>query len=179
MRTRWIGLGALMLGLSALGGSTAKAQDGGFSDPFFLYYGYFLPRQNALAHQAQPEDLYRAQAVQRTYAATTDRQGLYDPSSAIGYDELDPLRPFGTRTGSSRLTPTVPTGLRTSIARTGHSAPRSYFTNHGSYFPSIRSGSGSPSRRGPAVSSGAAAGAGLPRGLQLPGSYIPGIGGRR
>ena len=85
MRSRRIGLGALVFGLLACG-SSARAQDGGFSDPFFLYYGYFLPRQSALASQSQPEDFYRGQAAQRSYAAQTDRAGLYDPSSSIGLD---------------------------------------------------------------------------------------------
>lgn len=153
MRSRRIGLGALVFGLLACG-SSAHAQDAGFSDPFFLYYGYFLPRQNAMAAQGQPEDFIRARAAQRSYTAATDRAGLYDAASSIGIEELDPLRPYGTRTGSTHMARTVATGLPSSVTRRGHSAPRSHYQNHGSYFPTIRSGSGGASRRAPAVSAG-------------------------
>lgn len=156
MRTRLLGLAAALI-LGSLG-STARAQDGGFSDPFFLYYGWYLPRQNALATQPQPEDFYRAQGTQRAYQAqvAADRAGLYDPASTIGLDELDPLRPFGTRTGSTRMVRTVATGLPTTVARAGHSAPVGHYSRVGSYYPTLRSGrgAGGSARQSPVVSAG-------------------------
>lgn len=168
MRLRRIGLGIMALGLLSAASSTARAQDGGFSDPFFLYYGYFLPRQAALATQAHPEDLYRAQAAQRNYAAAVDRSGLMDPGAGIGYDELDPNRPFGLRSGSTNMVRTTPTGLPSSVARTGHSAPRQHFANHGSYYPTIRSGV-TAARRPPVVApTSGARGRGMQNPMRLP-----------
>ncbi len=152
MRAFVIGLGAI-LGLGLLTPS-AKAQDGGFSDPFFLYYGYFLPRQNALAAQGQPEDFYRSQSIQRQAAAQTDRRGLYDPSSAIGLDELDPLREFGSRSASNRMVATTPSGLRSTVSMRGHAAPSDYFhrvsspSQRKTYYPGLRSGFGAARSRG-------------------------------
>ena len=151
MRLRLVGLG-VAFGI-CLVASNAQAQDTGFSDPFFLYYGYFLPRQNALASQPQPEDFYRNQSVQRQYSAQTDVKGLYDTSSYLGQDELNPLSPFGLRSGSTRMVRTVATGLPTTARGPSHNAPSNRFLSHGAYFPTIRSGSG---RRPPG--SGAAAG---------------------
>ena len=148
MRTVLIGLGAA-LGFSLFVPSVS-AQDAGFSDPFFLYYGYFLPRQNALAAQAQPEDFYRNQSIQRQYAAQTDRAGLYDPISAVGMDELDPTRAFGYRSSNTRMVRTTPVGLRSTVSKTGHSAPQGYFARTSGqgnvYFPTIRSGLSARSR---------------------------------
>jgi hypothetical protein len=176
MRLGRIGLGIIAFGLLSATASTARAQ-GGFSDPFFLYYGYFLPRQNALATQAQPEDLYRAQAAARSYAASVDRSGLYDPGSAIGLDELDPNRAYGTRTGSTNMVRTNPSGLVTSISRTSHSAPRTHFARHGSYYPGIRGGGGPAVRRGSSGAAGIGVGAPRGRGMQPAMSVPRGVGG--
>ena len=50
----------ILLGLAALAGlamcpARGQAQVSNFSDPFFLYYGWYLPRQQALANQPGPE----------------------------------------------------------------------------------------------------------------------------
>jgi len=148
MRSRLLGLAAALI-LGSLG-STARAQDGGFSDPFFLYYGWYLPRQSALAAQPQPEDFYRNQGAQRAYQAqaATDRSGLYDPSGTIGMDELDPLRPFGTRSSNTRMVQTSPMGLRSTVTRSASHAPASHYNRVGSYYPSMRSGRGAGGARG-------------------------------
>ena len=104
MRLRLVGLG-VAFGLSLFATSTAHAQDSGFSDPFFLYYSFFLPRQNALAAQGQPEDFFRNQSLQRQSAAQGDRAGLFDPTSTLGQEDLDPNRSFGRQSGSSRVCP--------------------------------------------------------------------------
>ena len=139
MRVRLIGL-AVVFGASLVA-TSAHAQDG-FSDPFFLYYGYFLPRQNALASQAQPEDFYRNQGLQRQYAAQTDRSALYADSGYLGQEELNPLSAFGTRSGSTRMVRTVPKGLRTTVSLKGHSAPPDTFQQTKNYFPGMRPGMG-------------------------------------
>ena len=146
MRKAWI-IGIVGIGLGFLAPS-ARAQNAGFSDPFFLYYGYFLPRQNALAAQGQPEDYYRARAIERQTAAQVDRSALSDANSAIGLDELDPLRPFGYRSASSRMVRTTPLGLPTTVSTRSHPAPREYFARHSTYYPMIRSGNTSSGSRG-------------------------------
>lgn len=138
---------ALGLGLFV---PTAKAQESGFSDPFFLYYGFYLPRQAALAAQRQPEDSIRAYSAQRQYTAQTDAAGLYEPLAPIGSDELDPLRPFGVRTGSTRMTRTSIAGLPA-----GNIGGRGVAGRHnsvGSYYPTLRTGPAG-ARRGPRTTS--------------------------
>jgi len=136
MRASLIGLAAVLgLGMFA---SPSRAQTTGFSDPFFLYYGFFLPRQAALAAQPQPEDNIRNLAVQRQFAIQNDRSGLYDPIGRLGVDELDPLRPFGQRSGSSPRARTAPTGMP--VSHVNGRGPAGYYNNHGSYYPTIRSG---------------------------------------
>lgn len=143
MRPSRIGLAvALGLGLFA---SSAKAQDGGFSDPFFLYYGFYLPRQAALAAQGQPEDRIREYSAQRQYAAQTDRAGLYAPLNELGGAELDPLNPFGTRSGSSRLARTTAVGLP--AANIGGRGLSGYHNSTGSFYPTLRSGGGAARSR--------------------------------
>jgi len=144
MRPSLIGL-AVVLGLGMFA-PASRAQDAGFSDPFFLYYGFFLPRQAALAAQPQPEDNIRNLSVQRQASVQNDRAGLYDPIGRLGMDELDPLRPFGQRTGSSRLARTASTGLP--VNHVNGRGPAGYYNNHGSYYPTIRSGQGRSGRRG-------------------------------
>lgn len=145
MRLRLVGLG-VAFGFSLFATTTARAQDTGFSDPFFLYYSYFLPRQNALASQAQPEDFYRNQSLQRQSAAQSDRAGLFEPISSLGQDDLDPNRPFGRQSGSSRTVRTVSAGIRTTVSLRGHSAPTDTFQRTGAFFPGIRSGRGRGAR---------------------------------
>jgi len=158
MRRTLIGL-AVVIGLSATAKSS-RAQDGGFSDPFFLYYGFYLPRQAALAAQPQPDDQIRAQSAQRQYEVRSERQGLYDPGGGLGLDDLDPLRPFGQRSGSSRLARTTPTGI-VSQNLTGR-GPAGYYMRHNSYYPTMRVGRGRN-----AGTSGVALGGGMsaPRGM--------------
>ena len=164
MRLRLVGL-SVAFGLSLFATSNAHAQDSGFSDPFFLYYSFFLPRQNALASQGQPEDFFRNQSLQRQTAAQGDR-GLYDSISAPGQEELDPMRPYGRQSGSSRTVRTVSAGLRTTVSLRGHSAPADNFQRTGAYFPGMRSGMGRGSRAG-GGGRGATAGLGAPVGSSL------------
>ncbi len=149
MRTSLIGL-AVVLGLGILA-PTSRAQDTGFSDPFFLYYSFYLPRQAALAAQPQPDDQIRFNNSQRQIEVRSERAGLYEPLPAIGLDELDPMRPFGQRSGSTRLARTSPSGL-ISTNLTGHGAT-GYFNRSGSYHPTLRSGQSRSARRSGAAAS--------------------------
>jgi len=138
MRPTLTGL-AVLLGLG-LFATAASAQDGGFSDPFYLYYSFYLPRQAALAAQPGPEDEIRYNNAQRQIEVRSERAGLYEPIPAIGLDELDPMRPFGMRSGSTRMVHTSPMGM-VSTNLTGR-GPSGYYNHVGSYYPTLRSGSG-------------------------------------
>jgi len=140
MRRSLLGL-AVVIGLGGFA-SSARAQDSGFSDPFFLYYGFFLPRQNALAAQPQPEDNIRALAAQRQFTAQSDRAGLYDPIGQIGLDELNP-NPFGQRSGSSRVPRHPANGVsNTNLRGRGLSQ---YHNRTNTYYPGLRTGMGASS----------------------------------
>jgi hypothetical protein len=140
MRHTLLGLAAVV-GLSAFA-PAAQAQvattSSGFSDPFFLYYGFFLPRQQALSQQRGPELQINAQAEARRDATIVDREGLYGPIPELGADDLDPLRPFGSRTGRGAAARIPITGVsNTNLQGNGHPG---YFNRHGSYYPSLRVG---------------------------------------
>ena len=125
--------------------STCSAQaiptnSAGFSDPFFLYYGFFLPRQQYLANQPGPEAFINQQQAQRVDNALAERAGLYGPLPSLGEEDLDPSRPFGAR---RPLAPMArPSGMFSSTNQNlrGTGPPR-YFNRHGSYYPTLtRSG---------------------------------------
>jgi hypothetical protein len=150
MRQAFVGL-VVVLGVASLG-TTAKAQDaGGFADPFALYYGFYLPRQAALAAQPQPEDNLRDVAAQRQYSALRERAGLDQPVGVLGEDDLDPYRPFGSARGRSA-------GMKAAVTRDGRSNTNlrggghpSYF-NRGlakNYFPGHKSGIAAAAPRAP------------------------------
>ncbi|HEV3121038.1 MAG TPA: hypothetical protein VGY53_04010 [Isosphaeraceae bacterium] len=89
----------------------ARAQVGfspGFSDPFFLYYGYYLPRQAALAAQPTVQSQLNQVAVDRQNYALADRAGLFTPPGNMF--DVDPqgsggdmFAPFARRGGAQRL----------------------------------------------------------------------------
>jgi hypothetical protein len=136
MRRVFWGL-AIVLGLSA-SASTSYGQNGGFSDPFFLYYGFFLPRQAALATQQGPEMMINNQAAAMQQRALTDRAGLLDPLSNFGGDEFDMNRPFADRSRGARFRRTPANGLtNTSINGSG---PASHYNRTMSYYPTLRTG---------------------------------------
>lgn len=138
---RRISLGVMViLGSSVLASSAQAQTSAGFSDPFFLYYGWFLPRQQYLANQPGPELLINQKAAARSEAAFVDREALSGVTPGLeGYD-LDPLHPFGTRSGISRIPRHPPTGISNMNLR-GQGPPR-HFTRVESYYPGLRTGQG-------------------------------------
>jgi hypothetical protein len=121
----------------------AKAQVGGFDDPFFLYYGYYLPQQNFIASIPRQEDTLRSMAVQRQFNAMTERATLTDPGGTLmGYD---PLAAYGNNTGS-RLPRTISTGVITT--HVNGSGPAGYYGRSSAYFPNMRTGGPNRGSRG-------------------------------
>ena len=142
MRRPILGLAvALVISASA---STVSAQQGfspGFSDPFFLYYGFYLPRQAALAATPTTPNMINDVAAARQNNALNDRAGLYDPiASPFSPEQLDPLSPFGPRRGPTLL-PRLPVHFVSPRPHNGL-PPVPYYNRTARYFPTIRSGSG-------------------------------------
>jgi hypothetical protein len=144
-RTLWILAAFAMVAGS---GTLGRAQQVGFSDPFFLYYGYFLPQQAARAAQPNVTDTINAQNAANQAYALTNRANLYDPNGNYGaFDRFAPNDPY-SGTGpiargrnanqpSSRLQYRgIPT---TNINGNG---PGLYYNRAAQYYPGLRSGRG-------------------------------------
>jgi hypothetical protein len=135
-------LGLIMgLGLGLMGGR-AEAQiftDAGNSfDPFALYYGYYLPRQQSIAAQMQSGSVatINANAVARQYGAAIERSQIYAPIQPFGVDELDPNAPIGAgrARGARYMAPRLVPGARgISHMQTG------YYNRTAQFFPQFRS----------------------------------------
>ena len=101
MASRIVGL-AVLLGLLTLA-PPARAQGlGGFDDPFTLYYGFFLPRQAALAATPRPEQTVNAMASIRQERIANERAGLYDPIIPPWANNNDPADIQGNRRAGKR-----------------------------------------------------------------------------
>ena len=136
MRRMLLGLIALM-GLSGLA-SEARAQVPftNINDPFFAYYSFYLPRQQAQALQPGPEATIANVTANRQAYAATNRNDMFDTMSpGLGGDsgEFSPnsgiRSPGGTR--ASRIGGNL-NGL----------GPAGYYNNARtrSYHPTLRSG---------------------------------------
>ena len=106
MRRSLLGL-IVLLGASGLA-SEARAQVPftNINDPFFAYYSYYLPRQQALANQPGPEATIATITANRQAYAATNRNDMFD-TSAPTFDsdtgEFLPTAEFGSEV--VRLTP--------------------------------------------------------------------------
>ncbi len=145
MRRPLIGL-AVVIGFSALATGASAQATGVFSDPFSLYYGLYLPRQQALANQTTSQDLINNQAVARQQSVmASERAGLYEDVPAFAIDELDPSRSFGRqRSGGRSYQNRRPATFQNARVGTG---PPNYFLTGGvkslaQYHPTISSGHG-------------------------------------
>jgi len=138
--------------------SQARAQflNGG-TDPFSLYFGYYLPHQAAIAAQSTPLDTINQITAQRQYAAVTDRAGLYDPISPYGDEELDPLRPYSPKRGGDRVI--RPQNFAVSTSNALGTGPALYYNRTARYYPNQKAGRG-PNRNLSAVRSGRGGGFG-------------------
>jgi hypothetical protein len=67
------------------------------NDPFFAYYSYYLPRQQAQAMAPGPEATINAVTANRQQYAATNRNGMFDPNSS-GYS-LDGGDEFSQNSG--------------------------------------------------------------------------------
>lgn len=118
-------------------GSESRAQffgEGNMNDPFFQYYGFYLPRQAAMAAQPRAQDSINAIAAARQYTAMTERASLYDPIQPFG--AYDPNALFGGRSASRS------SGLASNGSNINGAGPGGYYNRTHTYFPGLRSGRG-------------------------------------
>ena len=135
MRRSLLGL-LVMLGASGLA-SEARAQVPftNVNDPFFAYYSYYLPRQQALANQPGPEATIAAITANRQADAATNRNEMFDTGSyGFGSDSGEFSPNSGMRKGAG--------GVRAS--RIGGNlnglGPAGYYNGASKFHPTIRKG---------------------------------------
>ena len=92
----------VILGLSSAS-SEARAQVpfSNVNDPFFAYYSFYLPRQQAQALAPGPEATINAVTANRQQYAATNRNGMFDPFSSGG-PALDFGDDFSTQSSAAR-----------------------------------------------------------------------------
>jgi hypothetical protein len=130
----------MVLGFSTFAASSrAQLLGNGTDDPFFLYYGFYLPRQAALAAVPRPENTINNMAAIRQQNAVAERAGLYDPVQPFGTGAFDPSRPFADRTSPRRY---GGGGVASSGISSNGSGPPRYYTRLSNYFPGVRQGRG-------------------------------------
>lgn len=152
---------------------TGRAQfNTGFSDPFFLYYGWYLPRQAALADQPRVQDTITANVAANQAYATTNRSNLYDPNGGYGrfdphsnYDPFDPRGNSGAR-GPGALAPRMRSGTPTS--NMNGQGPAMHFNRMAQFYPAARAGQG-PNRNVSVAGRGVRRGGNFGVGIPMPG----------
>jgi hypothetical protein len=168
----------ILAGLVGLGFAVvvpgAHAQVGfspGFSDPFFLYYGFYLPRQAALAAQPTVTTQLNDVTAARQNLQMQDRQSaLYGPMQSP-FDPSNPEGPYGSFQGPGRQKiPRPPAHFAAPKNVNNRSIP--HFNELASKYPTARIGS-SPNRN-MANTRRASGGMGM-MGMGMPGAP-PGVG---
>jgi hypothetical protein len=167
MRQTLLGL-VVALGVSTLA-SEARAQVPftSINDPFFAYYSFYLPRQQAQALNPGPEATINAITANRQQYAATNRTDMFDPRAQSG-GFVDSGGDFLPNAGVRRRT------LSAGASRVGGNlnglGPQGRFNAANQYYPGLRTGRGRNANvavvRSRGFSSGGFGGAG---GLGLPG----------
>ncbi len=121
-------------------GATASGFANGGVDPFSFYYGYYLPHQAAIAAQPTPLDTINQVTAARQFTALSERQGLYDPISPYGEEDLDPSRPYSARRGGDKGARAYSFPVTTSNIR--GTGPGLYYARTARYYPQLRTGKG-------------------------------------
>ena len=167
MRRLLLGL-VVALGVSSVA-SEARAQN--FNDPFFAYYSFYLPRQQAQALQPGPEATLNAVTANRQQYAATNRSGMFDPSSS-SYGSLDFDDDFSPTGGGPRKRGLSARGGRYGVhgGNLNGLGPQGYYNNKlNLYYPNLRTGRGKNSNVATIKSRGRSGGmAGLGTGLPGP-----------
>jgi hypothetical protein len=139
MRQTLLGL-VVALGVSTVA-SEARAQVpfSNINDPFFAYYSFYLPRQQAQALSPGPEATINAITANRQQYAATNRTDMFDPRAQLG-NFNDSSGDFTPNAGTRRRT------LSTGASRIGQNlnglGPQGRFNAATQYYPSLRAGRG-------------------------------------
>lgn len=146
---RALGILAAVVAVSAWTNSgRAQTVNSGFSDPFFLYFGYYLPQQAALANQPRIQDTLNANVAAQQAYAQTNRANLYDPNGGYGrfdpHASVDPFDPNSRAAQGARVAGGMALRSRSSVptANTNGNGPPMYFNRTAQFYPSMRSGRG-------------------------------------
>ena len=159
----------IALGLSAAS-SEARAQVpfSNVNDPFFAYYSFYLPRQQAQAMAPGPEATINAVTANRQQYAATNRNGMFDPFGAgSGSGSLDLGDDFSPNAAKLRRTLSA-TGGRYGVhgGNLNGLGPQGYSGRLNSYYRDLRTGRGKNANvsvvRSRGFSGGYGAGIGLP-----------------
>jgi hypothetical protein len=144
MRRAYLGLAAALAiaTLASPGRAHGQATPSLGSDPFSLYFGFYLPHQAAIAAQPTPMDTINHNVAQRQATAQTDRASLYDPISPYGDEDLDPLAPYSGRRGLERRAKVQGFTYGASNESARGTGPSMYYNRTARYFPSLRVGRG-------------------------------------
>jgi hypothetical protein len=111
MRRSLLGL-VVALGFSAVGAEArAQVPFTNVNDPFFAYYSFYLPRQQAQALSPGPEATINAITANRQLYAATNRNDMFDPNgSGSGSSELN--NEFSLNPGARKRTLSTMAGGR-------------------------------------------------------------------
>jgi len=170
MRRTSFGL-LIALGVSAAG-SEARAQVPftNINDPFFAYYSFYLPRQQAQANAPGPEATINAITANRQQYAATNRTDMFDPNGhGFGSDLLDSNGDFNPNAGIRKRT------LSSGVSRIGGNlnglGPATYYNRANQYHPALRAGRGKNANLSVTRNRGFSGGGfgGLGGGIGLPG----------
>ena len=174
MRFSLLGL-VVALGLSATSSEAlAQAPFSSVSDPFFLYYGFYLPRQQAQAMSPGPEATINAVTANRQQYAATNRNGMFDPNGAR--DTLDSSDEFSAASGVKKRTMSAQQGRFVSGVHGGNLnglGPQGYYGGGkaAAYYKDLKTGRGKNANVSVVRSRGFSGGAGGYGGL---GGGLPG-----
>ncbi len=139
MRFSLLGL-TVALGVSALA-TEARAQVPftNINDPFFAYYSFYLPRQQALANQPGPEATINAIAANRQAYAATNRNDMFDPGA--GADLFDSNGDVVPNSGARRRTISLQQASRIG-GNTNGLGPQGFYNTPATrqYYPTLRKG---------------------------------------
>ena len=143
MRRSLLGL-VVALGFSAaLPEAKAQVPFGGINDPFFAYYSFFLPRQQAQAMAPGPEATINAVTANRQQYAATNRNGMFDPGgSSAGFGSSDP-DDFSPNTGRKRMYSTIQGRYGVHGGNLNGLGPQGFYNGKlNSYYHELRTGRG-------------------------------------
>ena len=109
MRRSLLGLVAALVASTSWSEARAQVPFTNVNDPFFAYYSFYLPRQQAQALAPGPEATINAVTANRQQYAATNRNGMFDPNYN-GSGPLDIGDDFSPNAGGKRRNLSTQTG---------------------------------------------------------------------